>query len=301
MTDPLDALRLPVAPVDPDPVFAARLREELRRALREPRGGMMTETTASESTDLSWPPTLTPYITVGDARRALDWYATVFGATRRGEPYVMPDGSIGHAELAIGDAVLMLSEDSDQVPVRSPRTDPGPDRTFSHSLHVQVDDVDRTVDEARRRGAEVEREPGDQPYGRVAVIVDPFGHRWMLNKPPGRATRERHGDVGYITLAVPDDERAREFYGAVLGWEFTPGSVPRGWQVGDVRPMVGMAGGADRTEVQLCYRVADLALAVRRVREHGGRAGEVARRPYGLMADCVDNQGIVFQLWQPTD
>jgi len=251
--------------------------------------------------DVDWPPTLTPYITVGDARRALDWYTTVFGARRRGEPYVMPDGSIGHAELAIGDAVLMLSEDSDQVPVRSPRTDPGPDRTFSHSLHVQVDDVDRTVDEARRRGAEVEREPGDQPYGRVAVIVDPFGHRWMLNKPPGRATRERHGDVGYITLAVPDDERAREFYGAVLGWEFTAGSVPRGWEVGGVRPMVGMAGGADRTEVQLCYRVNDIALAIRRVGEHGGRAGEAVRRPYGLMADCVDDQGIVFQLWEPTD
>jgi uncharacterized glyoxalase superfamily protein PhnB len=293
MTDPLDALRLPVVPVDPDPGFAARLREELRRALREPPGGEMT--------DLAWPPALTPYIAVGDARRALDWYATVFGARPRGEPYVMPDGSIGHAELAIGDAVLMLSESSSEVPVRAPGAGPAADRTFSHSLHVQVDDVDGAVARARELGAEVEREPGDQPYGRVAVIVDPFGHRWMLNKPPGRAARQRHGDVGYVTMAVPDDDKAREFYGAVLGWEFTAGSVPRGWQATGVQPMLGLWGGADRTEIQLCYRVGDITVAARRVRQHGGQAGEVTHRPYGLMVDCVDDQGIVFQLWQPVD
>src|SRR2546423_513949 len=83
-----------------------RLRERLRRAL-ETAGGTMTEVTeqTTNEAELAWPPTLTPYITVRDARRALDWYAEVFGATRRGEVYVMPDGSIGHAELGIGDAV----------------------------------------------------------------------------------------------------------------------------------------------------------------------------------------------------
>jgi predicted enzyme related to lactoylglutathione lyase len=293
MTDPLDALRAPVTPIDPDPRFAARLRRALERAL----GGDMTEVeTTTSAADPAWPPTLTPYIAVRDGRRALRWYADVFGAERRGDPYVGPDGSIGHAELRIGDAVLMLSEGSTQVPVQPPAGG----GTHSHTLHVQVDDVDSTIRRARELGASVEREPVDESYGRVAVIVDPFGHRWMLNRPPGRAARERHGDVAYVTMAVPDGERAKSFYGAVLGWRFSAGSTAGGWNVDGVRPMVGLAGGNDR-EVQLCYRVSDIETGVARVRAAGGQAGPVERKPYGLLADCVDDQGARFQLWQPVD
>ena len=122
---------------------------------------------------------LTPYIAVNDGRAALRWYADVFGARQRGEPYVGSDGSIGHAELDFGDAALMLSEGSTQVPVQPPAGGP-----HSHTLHLEVADVDATVRRARDLGASVEREPVDEPYGRVAVIVDPFGHRWMLNRRP---------------------------------------------------------------------------------------------------------------------
>ena len=83
----------------------------------------------------AWPPTLTPYIVVSDARRAMDWYVEVFGAQRRGEPHVNADGTIGHAEVSIGDAVLMFSEASDlwpDVPVRAPESPV----TFGHSLHL---------------------------------------------------------------------------------------------------------------------------------------------------------------------
>ena len=247
--------------------------------------------------DLEWPPALTPYIAVADARRALDWYVEVFGAERRGDPVVMPDGSIGHAELGIGDGVLMLAEGTGDVPVRPPEGD-----TFSHTIFAQVDDVDGTVERARRADAAIEREPVDEPYGRVAVIVDPFGHRWMLDQPPARFTRQRHGDVAYITMGTADDARAKEFYGAVLGWRFAPGSVERGWQVEDVQPMMGLWGDpSGAAEVQLCYRVGDIEAAAERVRQHGGQAGDVTRRPYGLMVDCVDNQGATFQLWQPVD
>lgn len=243
-----------------------------------------------------WPPTLTPYIAVHDARAAIEWYVKVFDATPRGEPFVMPDGSIGHAELGIGDAVLMLAEGSDEVPVQPPQAG----IPHSHSLHVQVPDVDGTVARARQEGADVEREPVDQPYGRVAVVVDPFGHRWMLNRPPATASRERHGDVAYITVAVPASLPAREFYGAVLGWRFDPGGVEDGWSVADVRPMVGLAGGASAgPQVQLCYRVDDVATAGERVRRHGGTAGEPQHKPYGLLVECVDNQGMRFQLFQP--
>jgi predicted enzyme related to lactoylglutathione lyase len=261
-------------------------------------GGVMSDSTETAVEDLAWPPSLTPYITVSDARRAMQWYADVFDATRRGEPYEMPDGSIGHAELAIGDAVLMLSEGSSQVPVQPPAGD-GP---FSHTIHVQVDDVDSTVQRARQGGAAVEREPTDESYGRIAVIVDPFGHRWMLNKPPGRAARQRHGDVAHVTLAVPDGPRAGAFYGAVLGWRVTPTSTSGDWGTDRTQPMVGLTGaGGGAAEVRLCYRVGDLDAALRRVRDNGGQAAQPQRMPYGLLAECVDDQGIRFELWQPTD
>jgi uncharacterized glyoxalase superfamily protein PhnB len=60
---------------------------------------------------------------------------------------------------------------------------------------VEVEDVDATTERARHSGASVEREPADQPYGRGSVIVDPFGHRWILLTRPPRATRLRQGDV----------------------------------------------------------------------------------------------------------
>lgn len=302
MTDPLDALRTPVEPVEPDPTFAERLRERLRRAVLDPLGGNMSETAqqAAEA-DVGWGPSLTPYIVVSDARRAMDWYVEVFGATRRGELYENSDGSIGHAEIGIGDAVLMFAEASDlypEVPVAAPAEPPS---THSHTLHLQVDDVDATITRAAGRGARVERQPQDQPYGRVGVIVDPFGHRWLLNKPPSYATRHVHGDISYVTMVVADDEAAKRFYGAVLGWEFQAGSVPGAWgPVGKAGEEFGIWGDrSQRPEVQLCYTVRDISSAVQRVRDNGGQAGDIERKPYGLMVDCVDNQGAHFQLWQP--
>jgi len=190
MTDPLEALREPVTPVDPDPEFAGRLRTRLTREVFASPGGTMSQQTVETRVEreLAWPPTLTPYIVVSDARRAMDWYAEVFGAQRRGEPHVNADGTIGHAEVGIGDAVLMFSEASGlwpDVPVRAPDSP----ATFSHSLHLEVDDVDGTTERARRGGAAVEREPADQFYGRASVIVDPFGHRWILMRPAAGDTR----------------------------------------------------------------------------------------------------------------
>jgi uncharacterized glyoxalase superfamily protein PhnB len=311
MTDALDALGIPIEPIDPDPAFAARLRGQLQDALLSTtthRGGTdMSEiqlhetdefTATDVGDDVTWPPSLTPYISVRGARQAIDWYTEVFAARLRGGLYEGPDGSIGHAELAIGDAVLMLSDPWLEGGVDAPE----PGHPHSHSLHLQVDDVDGTVRRAAGEGAEIIRQPTDEPYGRVAALIDPFGHRWMLNQPPRSATRVAHGDIGYVTLAVPDDERAKAFYGAVLGWQFSPGNVPRGWQVEGRTPMVGVGGGSTGPGgATLCYRVADMAGAVERVRDAGGDANDPEPQPYGLLAYCTDDQGIEFQLWQPTD
>lgn len=302
MTDPFEALREPVTPVDPNPDFARRLRLRLHREVFAPSGGSMsvsTTTSARVDREAAWPPSLTPYIVVSDARRALDWYVQVLGAQQRGELYVNDDGTIGHAELALGDAVLMLSEPSDlwpDVPVRAPDAP----TTFSHSLHLDVDDVDGVTERARRRGATVEREPVDQPYGRGSVIVDPFGHRWLLLRPPARATRYRQGDAVRITMVTPNSLRAKEFYQSVLGVPFAPGSQPSAWTTDATTPPMGIwspEGG--EPQLELVFRVDDLAAALDRVRAAGGVAGEVEHHPYGLKARCEDDQGVVFELWQP--
>jgi uncharacterized glyoxalase superfamily protein PhnB len=258
----------------------------------------------------AWPPALTPYIVVSDARRAMDWYIEVFGAQRRGEPYVNADGTIGHAEVGIGDAVLMFSEHSDlwpDVPVRAPDSP----TTFSHTLHLQVGDVDGTTERARRNGAAVERPPTDQPYGRGSVIVDPFGHRWMLLRPPPGAgfaqptdpdrppAELRQGDVANAAIMARDADRARRFYEAVLQVPFSS-AHPGAWRAHETRPPLSIfSSEVAEPEVQLSYRVDDIAAAVERVRAAGGSADEPERRPFGLLVACVDNQGATFRLWQP--
>ena len=307
MTDPFEApffeaLREPVTPVDPDPDFARRLRLRLTREVFASPGGTMSQQSATVRVERepAWPPTLTPYIVVSDARRALDWYVEVFGAQRRGEPHVNPDGTIGHAEVGLGDAVLMFSEASDlwpDVPVRAPESP----ATFSHTLHLEVDDVDGTTERARRSGASVERETADQPYGRASVIVDPFGHRWLLLRSTARATGLRQGDAANVTMMTRDADQAKEFYEAVLGVPFSSGH-PGAWRTDETKPPLSiLSSPSAEPEVQVSYRVDDIAAAVERVRVAGGRADEPDRKPYGLLAECVDDQGATFRLWQPPD
>jgi predicted enzyme related to lactoylglutathione lyase len=315
MSDPFEALREPVTPADPDPGFAGRLRQRLTREIFASAGGTMSQPTTSQQPtttqhpttplrparprrETAWPPALTPTIMVSDARRAVDWYIEVFGAERRDEPYVNADGTIGHVEVSIDDGVLMLSEPSDlwpDVPVRAPENP----ATFSHTLHLQVDDVDGTTERARRAGAAVEREPTDQPYGRGAVIVDPFGHRWMVLRPPAGATRLRQGDVANVTVKATDVMAAKDFYEAVLQVPFTS-AHPGQWRTVETRPPLGIQPAGDEAPgARLSFRVDDIAVAVGRVRDAGGRATEPERKPFGLIAECADDQGTEFNLWQP--
>jgi uncharacterized glyoxalase superfamily protein PhnB len=185
MTDPLDALLEPIVPVEPDPLFAAELRARLERALLALEETTMTTTTGTAGVGDLTPAddlplhTLTPYIGVDDARRALDWYVEVFGARRRGQPMEMPGGRIGHAELAIGDSVLMLADEAVEMGLLGPHALGG----VSHTLMIRVPDVDATVGRAVARGAELTRPVASHPYGRTGVVNDPFGHRWMIITP----------------------------------------------------------------------------------------------------------------------
>ena len=91
--------------------------------------------------------------------------------------------------------------------------------------------------------------------GRGSVIVDPFGHRWMLLRPPGRAIWLRQGDVANVTMVARDAHRAKTFYEAVLRLPFSS-SHPGAWRTDQTRPPLGMWSpeGAE-PGVQLSYRV----------------------------------------------
>lgn len=122
---------------------------------------------------------LTPYLCLPDTRAAIAWYTDALGATVLVEPMVMPDGRVGHAELEVHGARMMLSDEHPELGVEAPLAGRG----AAVTLHLEVDDCDAAVTRAVSAGAQIDRRPGDTGHGRIAVMVDPFGHRWMLNGP----------------------------------------------------------------------------------------------------------------------
>jgi uncharacterized glyoxalase superfamily protein PhnB len=240
------------------------------------------------------PAQLIPYLVVRDARQAIAWYVEAFGARAIGDPYVMDDDRIGHAEIEVGGASLYLADPFPELGLTGPD-----DGRVAVSLHLSVTDVDAAVARADAAGATVERPAEDTGHGRTGVVVDPYGHRWMLQTPAAPASPgPRPGDVAYLTLQVPDGARARDFYEAVLGWSAVPGSVPDGWQVENTTPMIGIGGGTTEPGAVPMYAVDDMEVAVAAVQTAGGQAGDVERRPFGLMALCRDDQGLPFWLGQ---
>ena len=119
---------------------------------------------------------VTPYLAVEDASKAIDFYKEAFGAE---ESLRMPgpDGKIGHAELQIGDSKLMLSDPFPQSNVRPPSERGGP----TASIFLYVEDVDATFEQAQQAGAEVVSELEDMFWGdRFGTLSDPFGHVWSI-------------------------------------------------------------------------------------------------------------------------
>lgn len=121
-------------------------------------------------------PRLSPYLCVDGASDAIAFYKDVFGAAERFR-LDGPDGRVGHAELEIGDSVLMLADEWPDAGVRAPAAYGG---TPVH-LHVYVQDVDAAVKRATERGATILRPVEDQFYGdRAGQFTDPWGHHWSV-------------------------------------------------------------------------------------------------------------------------
>ena len=120
--------------------------------------------------------TLTPYMTVRDAARAIEFYKQAFGAEEKG---VMkgPDGKVMHAELRIGDSLFMLADEYPQFGSLSPQSTGG----SGMGLHIYVEDVDSSFDRAIKAGGKVEMPVSDMFWGdRYGKLVDPFGHKWSI-------------------------------------------------------------------------------------------------------------------------
>ena len=184
-------------PIAPDQAFAARLRARITEALRtvDPhvplvqlpdRSHTMTTVEHSTATPIHrGDRTLVPYVCVSDSAAAIDWYVTVFDAVETVR-YVGDDGRVGHAEVSIGSARLMLSDEYPEIGVVGPQTLGGTPFT----LNLNVDDVDAVWARAIEHGADGERPPADQPYGeRSCTFRDPSGHRWI------GADDDRHSDA----------------------------------------------------------------------------------------------------------
>jgi PhnB protein len=120
--------------------------------------------------------TATPYLIVNGAAKALEFYKQAFGATEllRME---MPGGKIGHAEIKIGDSIIMLADEHPEVDARGPRSIGG----TPVSLMLYVESVDTVFNRAVAAGAKTKEPVQDRFYGdRSGKLEDPFGHVWMI-------------------------------------------------------------------------------------------------------------------------
>jgi predicted enzyme related to lactoylglutathione lyase len=153
-------------------------------------------------------------------------------------------------------------------------------------------------------------------------MVDPFGHRWMIQTPIATPTIEEIGDamtdftvtaapaaaaptttpveVGYLTFATPDTAVAARFYGALFGWQTEAGSQGDEYaHIANTTLPMGMTPGPIDEPAVLYFRVDDVAAAVARVRELGGEVVSETTYDSGPNAVCRDDQGREFQLWSP--
>ena len=312
--DPFEDLRLPQVPLAVDPAFAARLRARIEAALHPttpPTEHPGQETTMSD-TSAEVRSALVPYLAVAGAAAAMDWYRDVLGAIETTR-FVGDDGRIGHAEMTIGAAKIMLSDEYPEIGVKGPLTLGG----SPVMLHLEVVDVDHTHRQAVDAGATSLRPPGDQGHGnRNATIVDPFGHRWMISQPidaDRTATAEAAGtgtggftasgrppaEPGYITMHMADPARGEAFFSELFSWQVERGGQGGGHIANTKFPM-GITGENDEGRaVTLYFRVDDIEPFAAKVEELGGRV--LARNDYesGGNAECEDDQGYRFDLFKP--
>jgi PhnB protein len=121
-------------------------------------------------------PTVTPYLSIKGAAEAIEFYRKAFGATERLR-IDAPEGKVGHAELTIGNALIMLADEFPDMDFRSPESLGGSPVV----IHLYVEDVDAFCNRAVTAGAKLTRAVRDEFYGdRSGQLRDPYGHVWSI-------------------------------------------------------------------------------------------------------------------------
>lgn len=137
------------------------------------------------------------YLHVSDAAQAIDFYKRAFGAEEKLRLVDPSSGKVGHAELLLGGAPIMLSDEFPEYGISGPQNGAG----TTVSIHLHVDDADAVIASAKAAGAEILSEAQDHFYGeRSGTVRDPFGHRWNIGHHLEEVTPEemqrRYDEVG---------------------------------------------------------------------------------------------------------
>jgi uncharacterized glyoxalase superfamily protein PhnB len=152
--------------------------------------------------------TVTPHLVVKGASKAIDFYTKAFGA-REHHRMNGPGGSIGHAELQIGNSVIYLADEWPQGSSRSPQSLKG----SSVVIHLYVDDVDSSFQRAVRAGAKVTQPLTDMFWGdRYGQVQDPFGHVWSMATHKEDLSPEemaRRGEEAMAAMPAPKPARRK--------------------------------------------------------------------------------------------
>ena len=302
MPDPFDALREPVVPLAPRPELAHELRRRLVAELALDHQEETMPTLEIREYTPARLHSLTPYLSCKDAARAIEWYQDVFDARVVMAPIIMDDGHVGHCELRIGDTVFMLADEYAAEGVFSPETLGG----NSVSLMIYVQDSESVYARALAAGATAVRPIGIAHGARGGVLRDPFGHRWFVQTaleaddvPVEDVAGRRFGDIGYMTMEVADGERAARFYGQLFGWELHESPQPGSYHVASITPPSGIHHRPGDPEFRIFFRVDDIEATAARVRELGGEVLSTNVYESGGNAECVDDQGLRFDLFRP--
>jgi PhnB protein len=142
--------------------------------------------------------TVTPYLAVDDAAQAIEFYKRAFGAQERMR-MPMPDGKIGHAELQIGNSVIMLSDPFPQSNVKPPKEIGG----TSAGVFLYVEDVDALWQQAVDAGATPTTPVEDMFWGdRFGTVTDPYGHSWQIATHKEDLTPEEIAERGREAMAA---------------------------------------------------------------------------------------------------
>ena len=300
----------------PRATFKAELQEQFKRRDSMSSPAPQVEENAVRSMSL--------YICVANASAAIDFYQKAFGAKELSR-LAEPDGKIGHAELQIGDTVLMISDEYPDYNALSPQTIGG----SSIRIHLDVTDVDKFAERAIKEGATLVRPIEDQFYGdRSGQLADPFGYTWIVSthqkdvpiedmqkefdkfsqersqkkshdaggyvNEPEMRVENRRAVTPYITVHKPAEliDFVTQAFGAIEHFRATgsAGGMHAEVSIGDSVVMIGGAEHIDPMPTAIHLYVPDVDQAYERALKAGATSlMPVADQPYGERSGCVED------------